>query len=179
MNLNDLAKTVHAANIRWWQDLETGEPLDRNDGEMLMLVITELSEAVDGIRKNLMDDKLPHRKMEEVEMADTLIRLLDFSGGRGLILTDIQPSSMDIGTVPKNKCEAILLLCGKIFSVYQHVGDKVRCGDLVSIAIVEIRTYCAAFCLDLDGAYSDKMLFNSKRKDHTIAHRKSEGGKKF
>lgn len=24
MNLNELSKIVHAANIKWWQDVETG-----------------------------------------------------------------------------------------------------------------------------------------------------------
>jgi NTP pyrophosphatase (non-canonical NTP hydrolase) len=33
-----------------------------------------------------MDDKLPHRTMEEVEMADVLIRLLDYCAGHNLDL---------------------------------------------------------------------------------------------
>ena len=31
-----------------------------------------------------MDDHIPHRTMEEVEMADALIRILDYCGGHGL-----------------------------------------------------------------------------------------------
>lgn len=46
----------------------------------IALMHTELSEAVEGIRKNAMDDKLPHRPMEEVELADALIRILDDAG---------------------------------------------------------------------------------------------------
>lgn len=42
--------------------------------------------AGEGARKDLMDDKLPHRKMLEVELADTLIRIFDFAGGYGLDL---------------------------------------------------------------------------------------------
>jgi NTP pyrophosphatase (non-canonical NTP hydrolase) len=44
-------------------------------------MVSEISEAMEGARKDLMDDKLPHRKMEEVELADLLIRLLDYSVG--------------------------------------------------------------------------------------------------
>ncbi len=56
----------------------------RNPLELIALIDSETSEALEGVRKDLMDDKLPHRKMEEVEMADTIIRILDYGGGRGL-----------------------------------------------------------------------------------------------
>lgn len=70
----------------WWTNLETGAPLtdkDRNIGELLMLCVTELAEAMEGARKGLKDDKLPHRSMVEVELADTIIRILDMAGGFG------------------------------------------------------------------------------------------------
>ena len=35
-------------------------------------------------RKGLMDDKLPHRPMLEVELADAVIRVFDMAGGLGL-----------------------------------------------------------------------------------------------
>lgn len=82
--LNDYANEVHAANAKWWRDLETGEPVERNKGEMLCLIHSEISECLEGIRKGLMDDHLPHRSMEEVELADALIRILDYSAGHGL-----------------------------------------------------------------------------------------------
>jgi hypothetical protein len=34
---------------------------------------------MEGERKNLMDDKLPHRLMAEVELADALIRIFDYA----------------------------------------------------------------------------------------------------
>ncbi len=42
-----------------------------------MLAVSELAEAMKGHRQDLMDDKLPHRKMFEVELADALIRIFD------------------------------------------------------------------------------------------------------
>ncbi len=83
MNLNDYSKQVHEANQKWWQDINTGSPLKRNKGELLMLIVSEIAEAMEGERKDLMDDKLPHRKMAEVELADALIRILDYSAGFG------------------------------------------------------------------------------------------------
>ena len=84
--LNAMCEDVHARNRKWWIDLETGEPITRNVGELLALVHSEISEALEGHRKNLKDDKLPHRPMFEVELADTIIRIFDIAGGLGLDL---------------------------------------------------------------------------------------------
>jgi NTP pyrophosphatase (non-canonical NTP hydrolase) len=86
--LNELSAEIHQNNIEagWWTDLKTGEKKDRNIGELLCLVHSEISEAMEGARKNLMDDKLPHRPMLEVELADALIRIFDIAGSRGLDL---------------------------------------------------------------------------------------------
>ena len=82
MNLNELSIIVHTANIKWWQD-SSGQPIKRNKGELLALIHSEISEALEGERKDLMDDKLPHRKMAEVELADAIIRILDYAAGFG------------------------------------------------------------------------------------------------
>lgn len=50
----------------------------------LMLIVSEVAEAMEGDRKDLMDDHLPHRKMIEVELADAVIRILDLGGKAGL-----------------------------------------------------------------------------------------------
>jgi hypothetical protein len=86
MNLNDYAKEVHAANEKWWIDIHTGAPLQRNFGELIALCHSELSEALEGHRKNLQDDKLPNRKMAEVELVDCLIRIFDIGAGLGMDL---------------------------------------------------------------------------------------------
>ena len=84
--INALGHEVHEANFKWWVDIHTGQPLNRNIGEMLMLTVSELAEAMEGHRKNLSDDKLPHRSMFEVELADVLIRVFDMASGLGLDL---------------------------------------------------------------------------------------------
>lgn len=72
-----------AFNAGWWNDLKTGEPLKRNVPEMLCLIHSEISEGLEGYRKGLKDDKLPHREMLEVELADAAIRIFDLAGGLG------------------------------------------------------------------------------------------------
>jgi len=79
-DLNDLSRECHAANETWWRDPATGERLERNKGELLCLMHSEISEAMEAERKDLMDDKLPHRRGVEVELADLLIRVFDYAG---------------------------------------------------------------------------------------------------
>lgn len=88
LGVKALVTLCHGASVRggWWHDLETQQPLQRNVAEMLCLIHSEVSEALEGHRKNLMDDKLPHRRMLEVELADTVIRIADLCGGLKLDL---------------------------------------------------------------------------------------------
>ena len=52
--------------------------------QAIALMHSELSEALEADRKDLMDDKLTHRKGLEVELADAVIRIMDFSQGKDL-----------------------------------------------------------------------------------------------
>lgn len=95
-----LTEVCHSlsANAGWWMDPKTGEDLKAviNDpesrfgkalvAEKLTLVHSEVSEAMEGHRKGLADDKLPDRPMIEVELADAVIRIADLAGALGLDL---------------------------------------------------------------------------------------------
>lgn len=73
-----------ANDAGWYKDPKTGQPVERNFGEVIALMHSELSEALEADRKDLMDDKLPHRKGIEVEFADTIIRILDTAAAHNL-----------------------------------------------------------------------------------------------
>lgn len=84
--LNNAAAAIHTANTHFYRDLATDEPINRNPGEMLCLIHSEVSEMLEGVRKGGDDKHLPDRTVEEVEAADVLIRLLDYCCYRRLDL---------------------------------------------------------------------------------------------
>lgn len=95
-SISAIQSTCHGAakDAGWWNDLATGEDyaeiIKGNTrfgkalfAEKLTLIHSEVSEAMEGHRKSLPDDKLPHRQMAEVELADALIRIMDLAGAMG------------------------------------------------------------------------------------------------
>lgn len=85
-DINRIVYVCHQAAVDagWWTDPATGKVKERNKGELIALMHSELSECLEGVRKNLLDDKLPMRLMEEVELADCVIRIFDYAGRYGL-----------------------------------------------------------------------------------------------
>lgn len=178
-----LAQNVHERNHKWWHNVE-GVALFREPGELLMLTVSELAEAMEGIRKDLPDDKLPHRKMEEVEMADTLIRLLDFTVGKKVDLRGygyIVEHERDAFAGITNKPTELLLIVIQIGRLYNaHIGGMQHGQSArAAMAVAMILEYCERHGLDIWGAAKEKLEFNDTRPDHTFEARAKAGGKAF
>lgn len=65
-------------------------------GQKLMLVVSELGEAVEGVRKPGPSDKIPLFTQEEEEIADAVIRLLDYVGRYRLRLAEAVEAKMAV-----------------------------------------------------------------------------------
>lgn len=132
--INALVALCHdaAEQAGWWIDPPSGlnlkrvingpeGPLEKRFAkalvaEKLMLKVSELAEAMEGHRKGLMDDKLPHRTMLEVEFADCIIRICDTAGAMGLDLGGAIVEKMAFNAVrPDHKLEARMAEGGKAY----------------------------------------------------------------
>jgi len=76
---NKIAEGVNrTAREKGWWDRE------RNDGEMIALMHSELSEALEALRHgNPPDNHMSEFRSVEVELADVVIRMMDFAYARG------------------------------------------------------------------------------------------------
>ena len=77
-HLNYIARQIHGMSLAKW-----GGNDEREVGTLLALIHSEISEALEGFRKDLWDDHLPNRKMAEVELADAVIRIFDLAERSG------------------------------------------------------------------------------------------------
>jgi hypothetical protein len=181
MNLNKLAKEIYQQNknVGWWDDP------NRCVFECLQLVSTEFAEASEGARCNKMDTHLEHRKMEEVEFADSLMRLLDFGGRHKLIYTEVivdhyftqyekvfQRPLSNLGN--HFVCNIELTSFGRVFAFVG--GDAANAQYSISIECI---LYIAdKYKYNVLAALMEKMEFNKTRPDHTRENRAKEHGKK-
>jgi len=114
--ITDVSTIIHQSCVDagWYTDLESGDPLDRNVPEMLCLVHSEISEAVEGYRKGLADDHLPEYDAIDVELADAVIRIFDLCGYLGINIGEVMSEKFDYNQIrADHKIENRMLPGGK------------------------------------------------------------------
>lgn len=152
------------------------EPVEHNLGEKLMLVITELSEAVEADRKGrrvrerpeALDFSLVKDTLED-EMADAYIRLCDLIGGYGLDAEYIQKSKeaaladgISFGW-GGNTAANILLLCQSVQCCYTMAASNTGLQEKIASLLSDIESFCIHENIDLGTHIELKMNYNKSR----------------
>ncbi len=183
--LNQLASEIHQSNVdAGWYEGKQSFVVKIN------LVHSEVSEATDGERKNLMDDHLPLRKMGEVELADALIRLLDLGHAFGLKVIDLDKEMQEVMIhleelctgVDRNDMVAFTHLESHYFisCLYGEVSEKTdKVNEYYSLSIQIICLSAIILGYDMFGAMKEKRAYNLNRADHKPENRAKKGGKSF
>jgi len=151
-----------------------------------MLCVSELAEAMEGHRKGLMDDKLPHRKMAEVELVDFLIRAFDMAGG---LRWDINsagkeglPDLNEYGKhyaymlskdIPDNFAESLLRIVKFIGDCHDYPVSFLRRAIVWTLGIMSKNG------MEIEATFQEKMAYNAHREDHKLEHRAQPGGKAY
>ena len=179
INYDQQAEEIYQQNkeVGWWDNP------DRCIYQTLQLVSTEIAEATEGERKNLMDDHLPGRKMGEVELADALTRILDVGGRYNwkIVPVDLpgQFSDPDLSIGGKH-----LFINACLIGLVNALPHDLEAPDRAtmyhySILVLAIVTTAETHGYDIEGALVEKLQYNKNRADHKRANRAKEGGKAF
>lgn len=169
MDLIELQNMIYKQNKELgWHD----EP--RSFNTFICLFHSELSEALEGDRKGLMDDHLPQYPMCAVEIADFVIRVLDWFGSRNkfVSLVDCDYLAPDFNSVTDY-----------VASLHSFVSDAhnvsiPECKALnmaVGVSFLMANTYG----WPLEQIMIEKVAYNKIRADHKRENRAKEGGKKY
>jgi hypothetical protein len=170
MSLIELQDKIHQQNkdMGWWDK-------PRPFSTFVCLFHSELSEAMEGDRKGLPDDHLPQYPMFQVELADFVIRCLDWLGSRNANeYNQTEGAKLDI-----DNCTMIAFLHKAVSNCMDNNGNP-EDAEFVLSSVVE---YCFQYAeyneFDLYKIILEKVEYNKHRADHKRENRAKEGGKKY
>ncbi len=172
--LLELQEKIHEQNkaVGWWD-----EP--RPFHTFVCLFHSELSEAMEGDRKNLMDDHLPEYEMFWVEVADFAIRCFDWLGSKENINYDFYI----LGRF-KSKTQFLATMHQQVSSAFNlskdpYYHDKTELVNAIAYAVFFCFDFAAIHKFDLLTVINAKLEYNSKRADHKRENRAAANGKKY
>lgn len=181
-NYNKYAAHIHMLNAHWWQNPD-GSPKELDKGERFMLMVSELSEAMEADRRDRADDKLPQYPGLWVELADTVIRVMDSGHVYGWNMDT--PPELDLCIAePKTTGGNLLNIVGEVMWLASHEINCMGGCDGAHQCASNIIHLCERLareggCLDFWRVVYNKLIYNSLRADHKWEARLATEGKKY
>lgn len=169
MNLNELRDEAYSiAKANGWHEEE------HSDEHWIMLVITEIAEAVQADRKNLHADVKAFKKYEEIidfkenferqikntvedELSDVVIRCLDLAGLRSISLCSVVTTDHEFKDYWANMPFFKFAYDSCCFLINDCAEDAVK------TTISSVYRYCRHHSIDLDFFIRTKMNYNRLR----------------
>lgn len=164
--IDNLVNNIHANNVRagWWNDLKTGEDLHgkRNVGELLALVHSEISEAIEA-----QDDDI--EPLMNIQML--LLHALSKSMNRKQALLDINVHVSRALEFFRKGGKADDKLTNRPGFRVELLDAVIRIFDVLGSDRTAQREHPAG------AIFIEKLAYNHARLDHKREHRRGEGGK--
>ena len=173
MNLIELQNKIHEQNkeLGWWDD-------PRPFSTFVCLFHSELSEAIEGDRKGLMDDHLPKHEMFWVELSDFAIRCMDWLGSKaGSGYDNLYFDDTDLNKF--GRAGFVARLHSAISECFSNEGNDDELIDGLSSCVDACFEYAKQNKIDLHQIIIEKVEYNKHRADHKRENRAKEGGKKY
>lgn len=171
MDMIAMQTLIHKQNVErgWWDK-------PRSFSTRINLFHSEASEALEGNRKSLMDDKLPQYPNEVVELADCAIRIFDHLGSRenvdfvNMRLIENDDFQENLAYIHHNISQAwysSLLSDDNLIAIHLRIALGL-CINLIT-----------ALGYDAEEIIMTKVEFNRTRPDHSKEAREGKHGKKY
>lgn len=174
MNLVELQNKIHQQNVEmgWWDN-------PRPFSTFVCLFHSELSEAMEGDRKGLMDDHLPQYLMFQVELADFVIRCFDWLGSESWDNYDFY-----VFDQKDNPVELLADLHGKVSKAYEisrdpYYGPRKEFNKCLASSVTDCLDFAERKQFNLLQIIEEKVAYNKTRADHKRENREKDGGKKY
>ena len=178
MNLIELQNKIHEQNkaMGWWD-----EP--RPFSTFVCLFHSELSEAMEGDRKGLMDDHLPQYPMFQAELADFVIRVFDYLGAVGFSGDDYDDASCMLGDKIDDQTDTRFIagmhLCVSLALCEDDTGNLGDSYSILAGGVLASFLHAKNNDFDLHQIILEKVEYNKHRADHKLENRAKAGGKKY